>query len=592
MIVNNQFKEGVVCVCMSVLNSIKGELQHIVEAIHAITNVDLTVVDENLRRLVATERVKKQFGKIAPRNSVFEKCIVSGHQYFIENPRENSACIDCAGRLTCKELAELCIPIKLNNKTIGVLGMCAFNQSARETLLDNKSSYLAFESQLSNIISTMIKEKKYSTLLEHRSSELITLLNSVNEGIMFLDNDLEIITTNEYINLKLGLGEGSLSSLQNIITPKIYNQLVAQGFNGEVGPFIINSFEFVINASPIMIKGEQKGIILIFTDFIKMRESVLKSARDRNMVTFDDILGESEALLDARQMAIQVAGKDVAVLLIGETGTGKDLFAKAIHNNSRRKNDIYLPLNCSAIPETLIESELFGYEKGSFTGASPGGKQGKFEICKNGTLFLDEIGDLPLQMQAKLLRALEEKEITRVGGHSLIEVNPRIISATHKDLQALVDKGSFREDLFYRLNVVPIRIPPLRKRGYDIIILARHFLQHFCRVYNKRLKGFTAECEELLMNYSYPGNIRELRNLIEYATIFEKGNLLGIENIGNKISLANEEKNMTLAEITRRYERGIIEERIRRFGNSLAAKHKIADSLSISIATLYRKLKE
>lgn len=577
---------------MGILNSIKGELQHIVEAIHAITNVDLTVVDENLRRLVATARVKKHFGQIAPRNSVFEKCIASGHQYFIEDPRENSACIDCAGRLDCKELAELCIPIKLNNKTIGVLGMCAFNQSARESLLKNKSSYLAFESQLSNIISTMLKEKKYSTLLEHRSSELITLLNSVNEGIMFLDNDLKIITTNVYINQKLGLEDGHLSTLEHIVTSKIYNQLLAQGFNGEVGPFMINSFEFVINASPIMIKGVQKGIILIFRDFVKMQESVLKSARARNIVTFDNILGESEALLDAREMAIQIAGKDVAVLLIGETGTGKDLFAKAIHYNSSRKNDIYLPLNCGAIPEALIESELFGYEKGSFTGASPGGKQGKFEICKNGTLFLDEIGDLPLPMQAKLLRALEEKEITRVGGHTLIEVNPRIISASHKDLPALVDKGSFREDLFYRLNVVPIRIPPLRKRGYDIIILARYFLRHFSQVYNKGLKGFTAQCENLLMSYSYPGNIRELRNLIEYATIFEKGNLLGVENIGNKISPTKEKKDMTLAEITRRYERKVIEEQISQLGNSLAAKRKIAAGLSISIATLYRKLKE
>jgi transcriptional regulator with PAS, ATPase and Fis domain len=577
---------------MSILNSIKGELQHIVETIHAITNVDITIVDENLQRLVATRFIKEQFGNTAPRNSVFEKCLSTGNQYFIENPKESPACIDCTRASKCQELAELCIPIRFNNKIIGVLGMCAFNEQARNSLLNNKDSYITFESQLSNIISTMLKEKEYSTLLEHRSSELITLLNSINEGIMFLDNNEKILTTNEYINKKLQLVQGHFPPLPDLITPTAYKGLAAKGFNGEVGPVTLKGFEFIISASPVLIKGKQKGTILVFSDFTKMRESVLQSARDRNIVTFDDIIGESEALLYAREMAIQVAEKDVAVLLMGETGTGKEVFAKAIHNASRRKNNIFLPINCSAIPENLLESELFGYEKGSFTGASPTGKQGKFEICKDGTLFLDEIGDLPFAMQAKLLRALEEKEITRVGGHTPIKVNPRIISATHKDLQEMVDKGDFREDLFYRLNVVPIPIPPLRERGYDIIILARYFLQHFSKVYNKDLRGFTAECENLLMGYSYPGNIRELRNLIEYATIFEKGRLVGTDNIKKKMTAADEKEDLTLAEITKRFEKTIIQDHIRRFGSSLEAKRKIAEKLGISIATLYRKLEE
>lgn len=577
---------------MSLLNSIKGELQHIVETIHAITNIDITIVDEKLQRLVATRFIKEEFDSAAPRNSVFEKCLYTGEQYFIANPAEDLACVDCAGVDQCRELAELCIPIRYNGRIIGVLGMCAFTEQARNSLLSNKESYMAFESQLSKIIATMLKEKEYSTLLEHRSSELITLLNSINEGIMFLDNEKKILTTNDYINQKLQLAQGRFPPLQDLITPAAYNRLSDKDFNGEVGPVSLQGFEFIISASPVLIKGKQKGTILVFSDFTKMRESVLQSARDRNIMTFDDIIGESETLVNAREMAIQVAAKDVPVLLIGETGTGKEVFAKAIHNASRRKNNIFLPINCSAIPENLIESELFGYEKGSFTGASPTGKQGKFEICKDGTLFLDEIGDLPFSMQAKLLRALEEKEITRVGGYTPIKVNPRIISATHKNLQEMVEKGTFREDLFYRLNVVPIPIPPLRERGYDIIILARHFLQHFARVYNKDLKGFTAECENLLMDYSFPGNIRELRNLIEYATIFAKGSLVGTDHIKKKMMATDERENLTLAEITRRFEKTIIQDHIRRFGSSLEAKRKIAEKLGISIATLYRKLEE
>ena len=269
--------------------------------------------------------------------------------------------------------------------------------------MKNKRSYLTFESQLSAIISTMLKEKENSTLLEHRSSELITLLNSVNEGIMFLDNRGRILTSNRYINERLQSAK-KVTDLRDLITAATYDRLIALNFRGEVGPERINGMEFIINASPIISKEKQVGVVLVFSDFTQMRQSVLTSVQNRNMVTFDDILGESEPFLAARQMAIQVAKKDVAVLLVGETGTGKDLFAEAIHNGSRRKNELFLPLNCSAIPETLIESELFGYEKGSFTGASPAGRKGKFEICKNGTLFLDEIGDLPYSMQAKLLR--------------------------------------------------------------------------------------------------------------------------------------------------------------------------------------------
>ena len=577
---------------MTILNSIKTELQHMIEAIHAVTNIDITVVDENLQRIAATSFLKEGIGQKAPSNSVFQQCLMTGQQYFIENPADNPACFGCTRRENCMELAELCIPIRFNGRIIGVLGMCAFTDTARRNLIGNRDSYIAFESQLGSIISTMLSEKEFGTLLEYRSYELMTLINSVSEGIMILDVNKNIITTNRYINEKLHLAAGGTPSLREVLTPGICDRLEDEGFNGEVGPFTLSDFEFIINASPINVKNEKKGFILVFSDFTKMRESVLKSARSRNLITFDEILGESEPLSYARQQAIQVAEKDVSVLLTGETGTGKEVFARAIHAASRRKDEIFMAINCGAIPENLIESELFGYEKGSFTGANASGKPGKFEICKDGTLFLDEIGDLPLSMQVKLLRALEEKEIVRVGGHTPIKVNPRIISASHKDLHAMVAAGTFREDLFYRLNVVPIHIPPLRERGYDVIILSRHFLEHFSRVYNKNLKGFTPECEDLLMRYSYPGNIRELRNLIEYAVIFEKNDLVGTDNIQKKLRSSEEQRHHTLAEMTREFEKTVIRNELRRFGQSLDAKRRIADRLGISIATLYRKMEE
>jgi len=575
---------------MSILKNINNELQHIIEAMHAVTGIDITIVDENMERIVGTGILREGIGKKAPIDSVYYSCITSGKRYFIEKPTEDLMCIKCSNNANCKELVEMCIPIKFNSRIIGVLGMCAFDKQARRNLISNKESYTKFESQLGDIISTMISEKKFGKLLEYRSTELQTLINSLNEGIIIMDSNRNVITINKSIKEKLKTKNDCPFPIKDILPSKVYEELLSRDFCGEIGPVEIRGFEFIINSNPIIIKNEKKGIILVFSDFRKMRESVLNSTISKNLITFDHILGESEGLVYARQQAMQVAKRDVSVMLIGETGTGKEIFARAIHAASSRKDNIFLAINCGAIPENLIESELFGYEKGSFTGANAT-KIGKFEICKDGTLFLDEIGDLPYAMQVKLLRALEEKEITRIGGHTPIKVNPRIISATHKDLKAMVKEGTFREDLFYRLNVVPISIPPLRERGYDIIILSRYFLQHFNNVYNKELKGFTKECEDYLMNYSFPGNIRELRNLIEYAVIFEENNLVSVDTILKKIGISREEKHQTLEEMVKAYEKKVIESQLKHFGDSLEAKRDIARNLDISIATLYRKLR-
>ncbi len=529
-------------------------------------------------------------GSKAPVNSAFHKCILTGEQYFIENPKKNQMCFQCSNSKSCRELIEFCIPVKYDNKIIGVLGMCAYDEIAKQNLLLNKDSYMNFESQISVLISTIISEKSTMRMLEYRSSEMLTLINSLSEGIIVINNNKDIVTTNKYINEKLNININKIPGIRDLLTEKVYSKLSSVDFSGEAGPANLNGMEFVINANPIMVKGRQEGIVFVLSDFNKMKESVLESNRKMDLITFDDIVGESEALLQARREAVQVADNDASVLICGETGTGKEVFARAIHNLSKRKNNVFMAINCGAIPENLIESELFGYEKGSFTGASSAGKMGKFEICKDGTLFLDEIGDLPLLMQVKLNRALEEKEILRVGGNTPVKVNPRIISATHKDLSNLSEKNLFRNDLYYRLNVVPIKLPPLRERGYDVIILSRYFLNHFSRVYDKDIKGFSPEAEILLLKHKFPGNIRELRNLVEYAVIFEQDNIVGTENIRKKIGSVIESENVKLADLTRAYEKTVIENKIKKLGDDLDAKKEAARQLGISIATLYRKL--
>ncbi len=229
---------------------------------------------------------------------------------------------------------------------------------------------------------------------------------------------------------------------------------------------------------------------------------------------FGNLIGRSKAMDNIFKIVRQIADSKSTVLIMGESGTGKELISRAIHYNSNRKNYPFVTINCAAIPDTLIESELFGHERGAFTNAIER-KLGRFEIAHRGTLFLDEIGELSLNTQAKILRFLEEKEFNRVGGSKTIKVDVRLITATNRDLEQLLKKGAFREDLYYRINVVPILMPPLREKKEDISLLLEHFIKKFNVENNKKVKGVSKEAMGLLMNYDWPGNVRELENLIE-----------------------------------------------------------------------------
>ena len=240
----------------------------------------------------------------------------------------------------------------------------------------------------------------------------------------------------------------------------------------------------------------------------------------------EGVIGESGQMVEVVSLAHRVAASEATVLIRGESGTGKELIAKAIHYASPRATRPLVRVNCAALPENLLESELFGHEKGSFTGAIAS-RKGRFELADTGTLFLDEIGDLPLHLQAKLLRVLQEREFERVGSSQPIKVNVRILSATHRDLEALMRAGQFREDLYYRLNVVTIIVPPLRERRQDLPLLMDHFLKVFAAKNGKTLRGFSREARDALMRYDYPGNVRELENLVERAVVLCRGDVIG-----------------------------------------------------------------
>ncbi|MDI6783955.1 MAG: sigma-54 dependent transcriptional regulator, partial [bacterium] len=246
--------------------------------------------------------------------------------------------------------------------------------------------------------------------------------------------------------------------------------------------------------------------------------------------SFSDIVGQSKQIKTVVDSLKKVTKTDATILILGETGTGKELLAGAVHYNSNRATRPFIKVNCAALPETLLESELFGHEKGSFTGAH---KQriGRFEQAHLGTLFLDEIGDMSLFTQAKILRVLQEQEFERVGGTKTIKVDVRLIAATNQDLAAAIEHNNFRQDLYYRLNVFSVTIPPLRDRKEDIIILATHFLQKYARQYGKQITGFTPDAEKILLNYSWPGNVRELENTLERSVLLVEAQLIPADSL-------------------------------------------------------------
>ena len=258
---------------------------------------------------------------------------------------------------------------------------------------------------------------------------------------------------------------------------------------------------------------------------------------------FEKIVGRSPLIREVFKIIEDVSQSNATVLITGESGTGKELAARAIHNRSDRKDKLFVALNCAAIPENLLESELFGHEKGSFTGAA-GRQIGKFEIADGGTLFLDEIGSLPLPMQAKLLRAIQEREIERVGGSRPVPINVRLVAATNSDLKAAIKERRFREDLFYRLNVIPLQLPPLRARKEDIPLLANHFLYKYNHEFGKKVKGFKKEVLILLAAYDWPGNVRELENLVERLVVLNRGsNLIEVDKLPAEIKADPSGKN-------------------------------------------------
>lgn len=374
---------------------------------------------------------------------------------------------------------------------------------------------------------TGIKQLEISNYLpyEERENRINTILSTISEGVISLDEHLSIKTINRsaermlHIDRNLFLGQSVFTLWKS--EPDEIARCLRDGVEILNIPVAIphskrGTSHFVGSYYPVRPTDDShhQGVVIVLRD-MKQIQQLIQSVQQTGVFTLDEILHVSLPMKQCIDTARRIARSDATVFLSGESGTGKDLFARAIHYESPRASRPFVPVNCAAIPEPLLESELFGYEEGAFTGALKGGKPGLFEAAKGGTLFLDEIGELPLHLQAKLLRVLEDRMIRRVGGNRLTPIDVRIIAATNRDLADMAKKGLFREDLFYRLNVIPIAIPPLRDRKTDIPLLAEFFMKKVCLLLNRPPLSFSQHAMQTLLAYHWPGNVRELQNVIE-----------------------------------------------------------------------------
>lgn len=581
------------------LKKINREVQQVAEALATTLEANVSIVDSNMLRIAATGHYRKMVGKYAPRDSVFAKVLETEKTIVLDDPGLDSYCLDCPDREKCIETYQICTPITWNGEVVGVIGIIAFNQSQKDTILVKKEHYLDFLVKMAGLFSSRVGEAVLNEELASKNEELAAVIDNVHQGVLCLDAWGGISQINVRAMQLLGFEEQPNLYLGRDLSIFWPNALLLKAL--EEGQDYYDTEEYIqvgqnrkgllSTVKLIRHNGTVSGAVATFTGLVDMQRSAAR-ASEQSDFTFENLIGSSPAFVRSKSRARHVADQDSTVLITGESGTGKELFARAIHNFSSRAEHPFLGINCSAIPESLLESEFFGYESGAFTGANKRGKPGKIELAHNGTFFLDEIGDMPLFLQAKILRVLQEKRITKVGGVKGIDVDVRIIAATNKDLRELVAKKLFREDLYYRLNVIPLELPPLRERRQDIPAFIEHFVKMYNARLNKNILGFAEEAMEILLRYPWPGNVRELENIVEYGISFAEGDYVHYEDIRDRIPLSARGEEKSLRARVAEFERRVISEHLDKYGWDDQGKQKAAEILQMSRATLYRKMSQ
>jgi len=577
----------------TILQKIQEEVAQYAKVISHVIKMDVEIADSRLFRIAGTGRCSDHINEDMSQSGYIYKHVLStGENQIIKDPGKHELCALCPQYEQCEEKMELCTPIKLKDEIIGVIGLICFDEEQKYRLLLDLKYYQSFCVQIAEFISAKAYAHQESERNHLIADMLVQVINNIDKGVIVLDNS----------NIIVQINNSALKQLQ--LPPSYSNESIVIEKTGD--SFLgADEYRVDINNKTFYLMGELltgfPGIdfykkILIFNEMKTVKSSINVLTNMVTHVKMDHIIGKSVEIQQLKSKVVKIAHSNSTVLITGESGTGKELIARAIHAESKRSDKPFIAINCGAIPDTLLESELFGYVKGAFTGADPRGKIGKFELANHGVIFLDEVGDMPIYLQVKLLRVLQERSVVRIGSNQLIPFDVRVITATNKDIKKLIRENIFREDLYYRLNVIPIEIPPLRSRIGDIQILVTSIMEKYSTLLHKKVQQIDKQTMDILLSYPWPGNVRELENTIEFMiNMADDFCALSIETLPrNIVDYAHQTENAsregirTLQEVEKEH----ILNALKLYGDTTKGKQIAAKRLGIGIATLYRKLNE
>ena len=602
------------------LTDIKEYLNTLLASFSSVLNLELTILQTDpLERVAATgswytkDVVCYEHGRLVPawQNSYTVRVIETGKPvvaldtkaYVYSHPKMYQT-------VEGQYYSVLAYPIYLRDHLEGVLVIASFDKTQHQIIMEKQEQLMVYLEKIAGLITSKLEQEILLEKTNIINNQMSSVIEAMDDGIILYSPEEGIKQCNMYAEKYLHFND---LELKDALLSKVLN--VATETN-EGRPFQIreiseeiDGFQYLLQVKTKFIENSNGSVLCVINPFSQIQNSITQNEEMGTGVAGKLVFsGEKmRKIVSQAKIAAQHASN---VLITGESGTGKEMFARLIHTSSPRSAKPFVAVNCAAIPESLMESELFGYEEGAFTGARKGGKIGKIQLANHGTFFLDEIGDMPLYLQAKLLRVLNDKKVERIGNSStsLINVDVRIIAATNQNLEEMIERKEFREDLYYRLNVVPLRLPPLRERPDDIPFLIQHFINKYNKILGKEIRSASASVMELMMEYQWPGNVRELENCIEYMMTFEKTQVLSLEVMPQKIlSLKNETTLNAASHIVSKMDETEdrplkirLQEKEREILKSMAARYgghptkeqvkEICRILDISVASYYRKI--
>lgn len=579
----------------SVLMQIQPTIQRFARMLASVLQLEVEIVDENLCRVAGTGAYGKFLGRQLSGNSrLLRHVLETKTEKVVTQSRFDPLCEGCDSKENCREKAFLGTPVILQDRCVGVISLIAVTHEQQEHISDNLREFSDYVRHISTIFVSKLLEEQGPG--DNISKIFATMIDNMDQGVLVVDDESRVQFVNQTALKTLGVVQNNIIGKPIRFRPLTFESNFTHGHMQHIVSWDDKS-ELIIGQLH-NIQGRQ-----LFLMAFHQSHTSFSVANAPDEPHIEQLVGECRVMRQLKRLISRIAPSPSSVMVVGESGTGKEVVARAIHKLSGRRNKPFIAINCAAIPEQLLETELFGYVKGAFTGASANGKTGLIQAANTGTLFLDEIGDMPLMLQAKLLRAIEAREILPIGASSPIQVDIRIISATNQNLAQFIAEGKFREDLFYRLNVIPITLPPLRERQEDIELLVHYFLHLHTRRLGSVYPGIAPDVVEILRKHRWPGNLRELSNLMEYlVNVVPSGEVIDSTLLPPNLLNNGTTEQSDVTEVSEAHlslddaggtaleemEKQMIREALSRHNS----KKQVADELGIGIATLYRKIKK